>query len=364
MSKLWTALVGNPENRRVGLFEKAAADIGVAAPRVVPWLDVLRGAAQFDPGEVVRIDSPGENAQVTGLLRGSAEPVDEYRVEGTAAWYRGFTSALEGLHTQITEAGAIALADPQDTATVFDKARCHALLLERGIPVPVALPEIDGYDSLVAAIAPPWHGNVFVKIRHGSSASGVIALVVRKSQPSWATTSTEIVREAGEVKLFNSLQMRHYRNPADIRTLIDVLAADGLHVEAWVPKIAFQGRQCDVRVVTVAGRATHAVVRSSTQPMTNLHLGGERADLAAFQEFIGIEWWTAILDLAERAAACFPNSHCLGVDILPGAYGGQCVGEVNAYGDLLPNLVGLPGTLGEGVDTYTAQLRSMIEMRA
>ncbi len=40
------------------------------------------------------------------------------------------------------------------------------------------------------------------------------------------------------------------------------------------------------------------------------------------------------------------------------------VGEVNAYGDLLPNLVGLPGTPGEGVDTYTAQFRSLLAAHA
>src|SRR5581483_11720574 len=101
-------------------------------------------------------------------------------------------------------------------------------------------------------------------------------------------------------------------------------------------------------------------VRTSTSPMTNLHLGGRRGDLAAFQALVGEKRWSAILDLAESAAACFPGVHCLGIDVLPGADGLDFIGEVNAYGDLLPNLMGLPGTPGEGVGTYRAQVRSLI----
>lgn len=354
------AVVGNPENRRVALFEQAAVQLGLTPPRIVPWLDVARGRARFEPGEMVRIDSPGENAEVTRLLRGSIGPVDMYRVEGTAAWYAGFTAALDGLHKQIIDAGATALADPAETAIVFDKARCHAKLSERGVAVPTVLRGVTDYESLAAAVAPPWRGDVFVKIRHGSSASGVVALVVRRGRLVEAVTSAEIERDADGIRLYNSLQVRRYRDESDIRTLIDTLGADGLHTEAWVAKHRSQGRQCDVRVVTVAGRATHAVVRTSAQPMTNLHLGGRRGELAGFQAEVGQERWTAILDLAEQAAACFPATHCLGVDILPDRHGTQCVGEVNAYGDLLPNLVGLPETIGEGVDTYTAQLRALI----
>ena len=363
MNGLRIAVVGNPENRRVGLFARAAADLGLAQPRIVPWLDAARGLARFEPGEIVRVDSPGENAEVAGLLRGSADPIDMYRVEGTAAWYAGFTAALGVIHSQITDAGAVALADPAETAIVFDKAQCLAWLEKHAVAVPPVLPGIDDFDSLAAALAPPWHGDVFVKIRHGSSASGVVALVVRGGRPVEAITSAEMERDGDEVRLYNSLRVRRYRRADDIRTLINILAEDGLHVEAWIPKHRSRTDRSDVdvRVVTIAGRATHAVVRVSGQPMTNLHLGGRRGDLAEFQGEIGPERWAAILSLAEKAAGCFPNSHCLGVDILPDARDRQYVGEVNAYGDLLPNLLGLPGSIGEGVDTYTAQLRSLIQ---
>lgn len=63
------------------------------------------------------------------------------------------------------------------------------------------------------------------------------------------------------------------------------------------------------------------------------------------------------LDMCERAAAVFPGTCCVGVDLLPTAgWRRFAVGEVNAFGDLLPGLMGLPGSGAEGLDTYGAQV--------
>ncbi|MGN5637536.1 hypothetical protein AAIO99_36525, partial [Streptomyces sp. AC154] len=85
------AVVGNPGHRRVGLFQDAVRAAGLSPARVVTWLDVLNGAAVFLPGETVRIDSPGEDAEVERLLRGVEDPT---RVEGSSRWYARFTSAV------------------------------------------------------------------------------------------------------------------------------------------------------------------------------------------------------------------------------------------------------------------------------
>lgn len=358
MSSLRLAVVGNPDNRRVGLFRDAAASLGLAAPRVVPWLDVLSGTAAFHAGEVVRIDSPGEDAEVTRLLRGQSEPVDMYRVEGTRAWYEGFVKVLEALHYEIEAADAHALADAEETAIAFDKARCHALLSEHGISVPKAIPGVVDFESLLAGQREHDWEDAYVKIRHGSSASGVVKVRSRFGELR-AETSAELRRVPGGYELYNSLKFRTYRRRSEIRMVIDRLAEDGLHVEHAVGKISIQRQETDLRLVTVGGRVTHAVGRSSDLPITNLHLGGKRREAAEYRATIGEERWTQVIDLAERTAACFPRTHCLGIDILSDAER-DYVGEVNAYGDLLPRLLGLPGTLGEGVDTYTAQLKSLL----
>ena len=65
--------------------------------------------------------------------------------------------------------------------------------------------------------------------------------------------------------------------------------------------------------------------------------------------------------MCERAAACFPQTLCVAVDLLP-ATGWRrfAVGEVNAFGDLLPRLTGLPGSGAEGLDTYAAQVAAVL----
>jgi len=361
VSALRLAVVGNPKNRRVTLLKAAAASLGLAEPRVVPWLDVLHSRATFQAGEVVRIDSPGEDAEVTRLLRGESEPVDMYRVEGTRAWYEGFVAALEKLHVEIESAGAVALESAEETAIAFDKARCNALLAERGVSVPEAIPGVVDYASLRAALAERDWPDVHVKIRHGSSASGVVA-VQRSRNGLGATTSTELNRTPSGYVLYNSLTMQYYRHQRDVAALIDHLAPDGLHVEHSISLVYVQGEHMDLRLVTVGGKVTHAVGRSSHLPITNLHLGGRRQEIAEYRSRVGEKRWQRVLELAERTAACFPRSHCLGIDVLSDQMAGKdYVGEVNAYGDLLPNLIGLPGTIGEGVDTYTAQLRSLSE---
>lgn len=113
----------------------------------------------------------------------------------------------------------------------------------------------------------------------------------------------------------------------------------------------------------VDGRATHAVVRTSTSPLTNLHLGGSRGDLDAVRDAVQAVGgrWSDVLAVCERAAACFPRTLCVGVDLLP-AVGWRrfAVGEVNAFGDLLPRLTGLPGSGAEGLDTYAAQIAAVL----
>ncbi|SEN17872.1 Glutathione synthase/RimK-type ligase, ATP-grasp superfamily [Actinacidiphila rubida] len=346
------AVVGNPDNRRVRLFAEAALAAGFAEPRVVPWLDVLRdGGADFASDEVVRLDSPGEHPGVDRLLRDTDDPT---RVEGGARWYARFTAAVRTLR------GGVRLDDPGELAVLFDKRRCHQVLARAGVPVP---------DSPTSGGAAPMHGwadlralmrshrmpRAFVKPAHGSSASGVIALETAGGGRLRATTSVECV----DGRLFNSLRVRRITAETEVAALVDALAPDGLHLERWLPKATVGRRTADLRVVVVAGRATHAVVRTSRWPMTNLHLGGARGDLSAVMAVAGPAWAEA-LDVCERAAACFPGTLAVGVDLLP-VTGWQrfAVAEVNAFGDLLPRLTGLPGTPAEGLDTYRTQLAAL-----
>ncbi|MBL1067871.1 STM4014 family protein [Streptomyces sp. 7-21] len=352
------AVVGNPENRRVTLFTRAVRRAGLPAPRVVPWTDVLRDdGAGFGSGETVRIDSPGENAEVDRILRGVDDPT---RVEGGPRWYARFTAAVRTLR------GGVRLDDPGDLDVLFDKRRCHGVLAAAGVPVPESPTSgggtaVRGWEDVRSLMEAHGMPRVFLKPAHGSSASGVVAVETAGRGRVRATTSVET---AAGGALHNSLRVRRVTGEREVAALVDALAPERLHVERWWPKASLgDGRAADLRVVVVAGRATHAVVRTSRSPMTNLHLGGQRGDLAAAVAAAG-ENWAAALETAERAAACFPGTLCVGVDLLP-AVGWQrfAVAEVNAFGDLLPGLTGLPGSGAEGLDTYAAQVAAVRQRR-
>jgi hypothetical protein len=140
-----------------------------------------------------------------------------------------------------------------------------------------------------------------------------------------------------------------------IARLIDALAAEGVHVEQWVPKAGLEGHACDLRVVVVAGRPGHAVVRLSRSPMTNLHLKNRRGRPEALRARMGDTAWNALLATCERVAGAFPGCHYLGLDVaVPPGYRRHAVLEANAFGDLLPGVVD-----PEGRDTYTAEIEAL-----
>ncbi|MFE2137336.1 STM4014 family protein, partial [Streptomyces sp. NPDC059466] len=167
------AVVANGENRRVALFSAAAEAAGHGSPRVVEWRDVLReGGHAFADDEIVRLDSPGENAEVDRLLRGVDDPT---RVEGSARWYARFLDGVASLR------GGRRLDAPEDLAVLFDNRLCHARLQGAGVPVPVsptsggAAPAGD-WSQVRSRMAEAGLRRAFVKLAHGSSASGVLAV--------------------------------------------------------------------------------------------------------------------------------------------------------------------------------------------
>ncbi len=359
-----------PGNRRLALFTEAVRAAGLPDPIPLPWHDLAdpaSGPVALPAGALVRVDSAGEDTTTARLLRGWAHDPDLHRAEGTADQHRGFARALVRLSEAVAATpGAHLLQDTGDLVDLCDKRRCHTRLDAAGVPVAPALPgPITGYASLRAAMVERGWSRVFVKPAHGSSASGVVALATGSNGRIKAVTSADLVRAsggggaardpgAGQVALYNSLRLRTYTTETEVATVVDALAPDGLHVERWVPKAGFAGRVIDLRVLVVAGRAAHVVVRSSHSPMTNLHLGNARGDLAALRASVGPQAWQAAMTTAEAAASVFPGTLHTGVDLIasPG-WRGFTICEVNAFGDLLP------GVLHEGRSTHAEQLHAL-----
>jgi hypothetical protein len=371
-------VVGNPGCRRVVLFQEALTRCRLPPAALVPYADLIAGRAALEqvvrPGTVVRLESPGRDFEVERALlaAGADEPdadgptrisrraagrlaFDKGRIWYPRQWYLGFRATLRRLDEQMSRCPAhVPTHRPPDVAVLFDKCGCQELFARHGIPVPRGLGPVQSFEELHERLRQTGWRRVFVKLAHGSSASGVVAYQTNGAQ-QLAVTTVEMVRQRGELRLYNSRRIRRYHKPADIAELIDALAREGVRVEEWVPKAGFGGHVFDLRVVVIAGTARHVVVRMSRGPMTNLHLLNRRGDLSAVLERMGPDAWEAARGTCERTAAVFPDGLHLGVDLLIATgFRGQAVLEGNAFGDLLP------GVLSEGVDTYEAEIRAVL----
>jgi hypothetical protein len=371
-------VVGNPGCRRVALFQEALARCRFPAATLLPYADLIAGRATLEqvvrPGTVVRLESPGRDFEVEkALLAAGAEETDAAgptRISRQAAarldfdkgriwyprqWYLGFRATLRRLDEQLSCCPPHVLMNrPADVEVLFDKGRCQELFAENGIPVPRGLGPVRSFEELHERIRQTGCRRVFVKLAHGSSASGVVAYRTNGARQQ-ALTTVEMVRGPGELRLYNSRRMRRYERPGEAADLIDALAREGVRVEEWVPKAGLDGHVFDLRVLAIEGRARHVVARMSRGPMTNLHLLNRRGDLSSVLARLGPEAWRAARRTCERAAAVFPASLHLGVDLLiTPDFLRHAVLEGNAFGDLLP------GVLSRGVDAYEAEIRAVI----
>lgn len=369
-------IVGNPGSRRVSLFQDALRRHGLPQAGVVSYLDLLRGEAELSrcasPGARIRIESPGESFAVErALLRAGAAAAqaegapflsvarvdalteDHGRIRHPRQWYLGFRALLRRLAEQGRALRIEWTTHPQEIELLFDKPACQHHLAVHGVPVPESLGRIVGYEQLRARMKERGMQRVFVKLAHGSSASGVVALH-DMGHALCATTSVELTRPQGGVALYNSLRIRRYTAERDIAAIVDALCAEGVQVERWLPKAICADGNFDLRILVVAGRARLLVMRANRAPMTNLHLGSQRGDLAALRQRMGEAQWQAMLAVAEQAARLFPRALHVGMDLMltPGLRQAFVL-EGNAFGDLLPGLE------AEGLDAYGHQLAAL-----
>ena len=343
-------LLGNPENRRIRDFQKAVEALGKRRPACLSYEDLLRNPdclERFAP-DFLRIDSPGENEGVARSLialgggpQGATLEFGE--ISFLKEYYRGFCTVLEW----IAQRGVPCLNSPYDIRVMFDKWACHQRFLQQSVARPPSEQAPADFPSLLALMRAKGNGQCFLKPLHGSSASGVCALRWT-SHHQQLIAPLQIRAKQGQPILVNSLRICTYTSLAEMELILGLLLPQGMILEQWIPKLTLPGGAVDLRVLVIAGEARHWVARQSRHPMTNLHLGNQRGDITALRERLGSANLNAAFQLAERAAACFPDSLYAGVDILIDSRHQPLVGEINAFGDLLPRL------LHRGESAYSA----------
>lgn len=371
-------IIGNPENRRVTMFQKALSSCSQPIAQVVSYLDLISGKVILPevvkPNSIIRIDSPGENFAVEkALLVLGAKVVSNSQFASITAqqaqnlsfnqglilypyqWYLGYCKLLENILDQLADCPVHRLMNhPNDIALMFDKRLCQKYLLENNITVAPSLGEISCFDELVEKMKQANWQRVFVKLANSSSASGVVAYQTNGVQHI-ATTSTKLVKNNRQTQLFNSLKLSTYRSLSEVKELIDLLCQHQIHVERWIPKASFQDGVFDLRVLVIRKKAQQIVVRTSKSPITNLHLLNKRGDLAGLKAKIDPEYWEMAMKTCENTMKLFPNSLYGGLDLLFSRnFKKQFVLEVNAFGDLLPNV------LYNQLNSYEAEVLAML----
>lgn len=338
----------------------AAACIGQfgQAPKTVSWRGFLADHQvldrALDGAAWLRFETPDQDAaELAALYRAGAAdagrqgvptmPTDCEALIASGAIGSPWQLSL-GLQSALKAACAIAIkrgvgcsTTPHDMALAFDKVRAQAVFLEAGIPIPAAINPVEDFAALQAAMDRAQTSRVFIKLRHGAAASGMIALMRRGDK--WRAITT--ARAGADGVLRSSRRLRTIEAPDEIAGLIDQLAPLGLHVEAWIPKIGICGRVADLRLVTLGGEVVSATVRTSSHPITNLHLGGDRLPARQLIEAVGDGVWSDICYTARRVASQFPGTESLGIDIAVSADGHRhYVLEANVFGDFVKDAGG------------------------
>ena len=341
-------LIGNPENRRVVEFARDLQAVG-CTPTILAHADLLEDLSPLaelpDAPRWVRIDTVGESWTVEKkLLAWGRGPHDldphrlgsERRGELIAPRqsHQGFVRYLEALERIFADKPSWRILNPpRAIIRLFDKLSCWRLHRDAGVPVPEAIDEpIKTPDELRAAMDKRTWKTAFVKLSHGSSASG-LGVLMRAPQERFMTT---LRRHDGG--WFNSLRVVRLARRAEIDRALGFILEQGAHIERAIPKARLDNAWFDLRVLVIDGEPSFTVVRQSRHPITNLHLGGWRGSLQELRSRAPGDALTSLYETCRRTAALHASFH-LGLDLLFTAdFSGHRLIEANAFGDLIPNL--------------------------
>jgi hypothetical protein len=352
-------LIANPGTKRYETYRSEllafCATRGVTPDvEIVPWADVvprdgnLDGLPAFDRPAIVRMESPGKDDAVTRLLLEAgardnpSEPVRDWRtlelpkglLVRPGLLYRGFHRVLCGLRASFDARPHLKpTACPLAIAEMFDKTKTAWELHKEGVPVPEMMDHPLELQAVVHDLSHihDWQTG-YIKLNTGSSATGIVVLHPGEGErQAYGITSLAYIAD----QFFNSRLLRRITG-SDLERAVKFILDEGAIVQRGIPMAQIDGQNFDVRVVCIYGKPMATIFRLSSNPMTNLHLGGRRGEYARCRAAIPTRDWLDALDHCADAAACF-NSAIAGVDLLfERGFRQHYILEVNAFGDFFP----------------------------
>jgi len=314
--------------------------------RVVPWLDLIAAEGDLskwvpDGTFLLRVESPARDFEIFRqfLRRGEMElneipsvwPYEKGWIASPRRLHLGFCRILSNLARWVAEHPACwPTSDLRDTQLLFDKNRISELLAEQEIATPESF-RPDMLESVQEPMVRGW-ATAYVKLAQSSCASGIARVQYQRAASYFADTT---ISEIGD-RFYNSYRLRTVEGNAAIRILL-FLIQENATIQRAVDKTQIQGDKFDVRVVVVGGKVVTTVFRASPLPITNLHLGGYRADPNLCRRVISDRSWADAMDHCRSAARLFGMAS-LGIDLAfdRETNQGQIL-EINSFGDFLPH---------------------------
>lgn len=378
----WIVL-GNRNSRRTKLFLDALAAQSQCDAEVYGVSEILDGENLTIPNDgppaIIRIETLAEQVddRILVMEKGRAAALSEgspvasqadiafERAAGNFShplWsrqiYLGMQAILKNLDKEwLSHFQPKLFHAPDDILVMFDKHACQKRFEDAGLRVPQILGTPTDYRQVkeIARNA----GRCMLKTSHGSGASGCLALHASGNRLRGITALVPEVNPLTETRWYCcSTTVRTILDESELADLVQRLCQEKCHLETWMPKAKVRSKSFDLRVVCIGQKATHVVARLSSSPFTNLNLLNQRLDLTTLLREVkssiaeGIE---ASLRMCEAAARLFPSSLSIGFDVLMDPKGMPALLEANPFGGLLP------GTLSNGMDTYTCEVKTMLE---
>jgi glutathione synthase/RimK-type ligase-like ATP-grasp enzyme len=342
------AVIADPQSLRWQLYQQAIDKINPPVRIVLlPWQTVIEREGEIDEllpadASLLRVESPARDFSLIRLLLQAGQRAAGQTPDGwqppAKGWlaspklvYQGLCRILRGVDHSVRRHPQCELtSNLSDTLTLFDKNAVSVLLKTNDIPTPDVFAPQSRRHLLQEMESRNWTA-AFVKLAYGSCGAGIARINVQNDRMVGITTVLEL---AGQ--FHNTRNVSRPSGP-EMARVVDFLVQEQATVQAVIAKTKVLGDEFDVRVVVVDGDVVASVFRASHLPITNLHLGGYRADAEQCRRLISRRAWADAMEHCRRAAGLFDMA-AVGIDLAFDAVSGQpAILEINAFGDFFPN---------------------------
>ncbi len=360
LSKHNFLIIGSKDSLRVHAFQKSLQSCIQKKATIVTYKQVLEQPESIKPfvnsETIIRFESPEQDLSelkalyIAGIDQSSSSGLktligneinayleDHGRIVPPAQLSYGLIKAASFVENYAEETHAYCLSSSSDMLAAMDKTSCLKLLQNNHIHSPYHLGSVTSFDELVELAKQTGKFRLFVKLRFGFSAAGMMALAINPSDSQVIAYTTAMM--APNQHLYATRKLQKLNRVNHIDQLIEKLAPMGLHIESWVPKAGVNDSTVDFRFISIQQEPIFSILRLSKSPITNLHLGNSRADPSLLKQHMQPKDWLRLEETCTKVAKLFPSSFMLGIDVAVfNDLRQHAVLEVNPFGDFIKDV--------------------------